>query len=245
LDFMTHRDPLTGLSNRALFVQLLIHAIKQSEHSKAEFALLFINLDNFKTINESLGHGAGDRLLVEVAKRLREQLPGLDAIARVGGDEFYVAIENEPNGPGIDLVAQRVIDALSQPYALDGNSVYVGASAGIALYPADGRDAATLLSNADAALHQAKSKGRGLLRFFSPEMSSRAKDRLSLEADLRSAVANGEFSLHYQPQVDLSTGSLVGLEALIRWQHPVRGSVSPAAFIPLAEECGLIVELGE
>ena len=245
LDFMTHRDPLTGLSNRALFVQLLIHAIKQAEHSKAEFALLFINLDNFKTINESLGHSAGDQLLVEVAKRLREQLPGLDAIARVGGDEFYVAIEHEPNGPGIDLVGQRVIDALSQPYELDGSSVYVGASAGIALYPTDGRDAATLLSNADAALHQAKSKGRGLLRFFSPEMSSRAKDRLSLEADLRAAVANGELSLHYQPQVDLFSGALVGLEALLRWRHPVRGNVPPNDFIPLAEECGLIIELGD
>ena len=245
LDFMTHRDPLTGLSNRALFVQLLIHAINQTEHSKAEFALLFINLDNFKTINESLGHGAGDRLLVEVARRLREQLPGLDAIARVGGDEFYVAIEHDANGPGIDLVAQRVIDALSQPYELDANSVYVGASAGIALYPADGRDAATLLSNADAALHQAKSKGRGLLRFFSPEMSSRAKDRLSMEADLRAAMAGGEFELHYQPQVDLISGKLVGLEALLRWQHPTRGSVPPGAFIPLAEECGLIIELGD
>jgi predicted signal transduction protein with EAL and GGDEF domain len=184
-------------------------------------------------------------LLLEVAQRLREQLPGLDAIARVGGDEFYVAIEHEATGPGVDLVAQRVIDALSRPYELDGNSVYVGASAGIALYPADGSDAATLLSNADAALHQAKSKGRGLLRFFSPEMSSRAKERLSMEADLRAAMTNGEFSLHYQPQVDLHTGALVGVEALVRWRHSARGNVPPNDFIPLAEECGLIVELGD
>ncbi|MES2320205.1 MAG: EAL domain-containing protein [Pseudomonadota bacterium] len=244
-DYFTHRDPLTGLSNRALFGQLLVRAVAQGEHSAGQFALLFINLDNFKTINESLGHGAGDRMLIEVAARLRTLLPGVDAIARVGADEFNIILESENGGPGVDLVVQRVIDALSLPYQLDGANVYVGACAGIALYPADGADVSTLQSNAAAALHQAKAKGQGSLRFFSPEMSSRARDRLALEADLRGALERGEMSLVYQPQVDLRTGALVGLEALVRWSHPVRGNVAPNFFIPLAEECGLVVELGD
>ena len=245
LDFFTHRDPLTGLPNRALFAEFLARAIQQAEHADAEFSLLFIDLDNFKTINESLGHSAGDRLLIEVAKRLRDLLPGVDAIARIGGDEFNIIVERDPNGPGVDLVAQRMIDALSEPYTLDVNNVYVGASVGIALYPADGRDAETLQSNADAALHRAKVHGRGILRFFSPEMTTRAKARLSLEADLRRALDQGEFDLHYQPQVDLVSGEIVGLEALIRWNHSLQGMIPPAAFIPLAEECGLIIGLGD
>ncbi|NHZ36113.1 GGDEF/EAL domain-containing response regulator [Massilia rubra] len=245
LDIAIHRDALTGLSNRALFGELLAHAVKQAGHAQSEFALLFINLDNFMTINESLGHSAGDRLLVEVAARLRALLPGVDAIARVGGDEFNIVLEREANAPGADLLAQRIIDALSLPYQLDGTSAYVGASIGIALYPADGVDLETLQSNAAVALHQAKAKGPGSLRFFSPEMSGRARERLALEADLRGALERREFSLHYQPQMDLRSGELAGLEALIRWTHPVRGNVAPAAFIPLAEECGLIVELGD
>lgn len=245
LDFFTQHDPLTGLCNRALFGEFLARAIRQAEHGQTQFSLLFINLDNFKTINESLGHRAGDRLLIEVAQRLRDLLPGVDAIARMSGDEFNVIVEHDPSGPGIDLVAQHVIDDLSLPYLLDGNNVYIGASVGIALYPADGRDAETLQSHADAALHRAKAQGRGVLRFFSPEMSTLAKSRLSLEADLRRAMKQGELCLHYQPQTDLASGELMGLEALVRWQHPERGMVPPGAFIPLAEECGLIVQLGE
>ena len=244
-DFFTHRDPLTGLSNRALFGQLLVQAAKQAEHNGSEFSLLFINLDNFKTINESLGHSAGDSMLLEAASRLRALLPGVDAIARVGGDEFTVVLEREDGAPGIDLLAQRVIDALSLPYQLDGAHVYVGASVGIAQYPADGRDMGTLQSSAAAALNQAKAKGPGSLRFFSPEMSGRARDRLALEADLRGALGRGELALHYQPQLSLRSGELVGMEALIRWHHPVRGDVAPNSFIPLAEECGLVVELGD
>ncbi|MCE3606053.1 EAL domain-containing protein [Massilia sp. P8910] len=245
LDFVTRRDPLTGLSNRALFGELLVHAVTQAGHTQSEFALLFVNLDNFMTINESLGHSAGDRLLTEVATRLRALLPGVDAIARVGGDEFNIVLERDANAPGADLLGQRIIDALSLPYQLDGTSAYVGACVGIALYPADGADVGSLQSNAAAALHQAKAKGPGSLRFFSPEMSSRARERLALEADLRGALERREFSLHYHPQLDLRSGELVGLEALIRWTHPVRGNVPPVAFIPLAEECGLIVELGD
>jgi diguanylate cyclase (GGDEF)-like protein/PAS domain S-box-containing protein len=245
LDFVTRRDPLTGLCNRALFTELLAHAIQQAERNQSEFSLLFIDLDNFNTVNESLGHSAGDRLLIEVAKRLRDLLPETDAIARIGSDEFNVIVERDEDGPGVDLVAQRMIEALSRPYEVNGTSLYVGASVGIALFPADGRDVETLRSNADAALHRAKAQGRGILRFFSPEMTTRAKERLSLEADLRRALAQSELNLYYQPQVDLTSGQIVGVEALIRWNHPSRGTISPAAFIPLAEECGLIVEMGD
>ncbi|HWW68477.1 MAG TPA: EAL domain-containing protein [Duganella sp.] len=245
LEFFSQRDPLTGLCNRALFGELLRHAINQGGHHQSRLALLIVNLDNFRTVNESLGHGAGDRLLLEVAGRLRGLLPGIDAIARVGGDEFNILIEREANAPGVDLLAQRLIEALSLPFLLDGNSAYVGACVGIALYPNDGAEVETLQSSAAAALHQAKGKGHGNLCFFSPEMSVRAKERLALETDLRCALGRGELSLHYQPQIDLRDGTLVGLEALLRWTHPVRGNVPPSAFIPLAEECGLIVELGD
>ncbi|MEO7496898.1 MAG: EAL domain-containing protein [Massilia sp.] len=245
LDFFTHRDPLTGLPNRALFAELLVHALTQAEHTQGEIDLLFINLDNFKTINESLGHGAGDRVLVEVAQRLRALLPGNDSIARVGGDEFNIVLEREAGAAGADLLAQRVIDTLSQPYQLDADRVYIGASVGIAQYPADGGAVDTLQSGAAAALHEAKARGPGSLGFFSPSMSQRARDRLALEADLRIAMARGELALHYQPQVSLRNGELVGMEALVRWTHPVRGNVAPNAFIPLAEECGLIIELGD
>jgi diguanylate cyclase (GGDEF)-like protein/PAS domain S-box-containing protein len=245
LDFLTHRDPLTGLPNRALFGEFLRGAIQKADHGQTRFALAIIDLDNFKAVNESLGHGAGDRLLVEVAGRLRELFPGVEAVARIGGDQFGIVVDREANGPGPDLVAQRVINTLSNSYTIDDHGVYVRASVGIALYPADGRNAETLLSNADAALHRAKAQGRGVLRFFSPEMTAHARDRLSLEADLSQATAQGELCLHYQPQVTFDDGAVVGIEALLRWKHPARGVVSPADFIPLAEECGLIVEMGD
>jgi len=242
---LAHRDPLTGLPNRVLLAELLAHTIQHSERTTTQFALLSLDLDNFKTINESLGHSRGDQLLVEVGKRLQRLLPDSDTIARTGGDEFEIILEHKENMPWIDLLAQRMIDALGDPFILDGHSVYVGASIGIALYPADGTSAETLQSNADAALHQAKAHGRGVMRFFSPEMSSRAKTRLTLDADLRRAFDHDEFRLYYQPQVDLLSGQIVGLEALVRWEHPVRGIILPNEFIPLAEESGLVVRLGD
>jgi diguanylate cyclase (GGDEF)-like protein len=224
---------------------MLGHTIQQAERNHASFALLSLDLDDFKTINDSLGHSLGDQLLIALGQRLQGLLPQQDAIARIGGDEFAILVETLEGDPGVDLLAQRVIDRLAEPFVLDGQNLYASACIGIALYPADGTHAETLQSHADAALHRAKEHGRGVLRFFSPEMSSRAKERLALEADLRLALERGELQLHYQPQVDLISGQIVGLEALLRWTHPERGAVSPAEFIPLAEESGLVIRLGD
>ncbi len=245
LDFYINRDPLTGLPNRVLFRELLGRTVQRAEREGKQFALLVVNLDNFKTINESLGHSHGDQLLVEASQRLRSLLPDPDAIARIGGDEFNIIFHPSENAPSVDLVAQRMIDAIGRPFNLNDGSVYVGASIGISVYPADGHDAQTLQSNAEAALHQAKSHGRGILRFFSAEMMGRSKSRLTLEAALRQSVERDELRLYYQPQVNLISGEIVGLEALVRWQHSELGLIPPNEFIPLAEESGYVVTLGD
>ncbi|MBB6082749.1 EAL domain-containing response regulator [Castellaniella defragrans] len=241
---LAHRDPLTGLPNRVLFAELLAHSIQMAQHAAMRFALLCLDLDKFAAINETLGHGPGDRVLVEVAQRLRGLLPERDALARVGGDEFYVILDRDQGERGVALAGQGMLDALAAPFVLDGQAIYVSASIGVALYPEDGATADELLSRVDATLHQAKADGRGSLRFFSPEIMLRARERLSLEAEMRRALERGEFRVHYQPQLHLYERAVTGLEALVRWQHPGRGLIAPGAFIALAEESGLIVPLG-
>lgn len=241
---LTYRDALTGLPNRVLFAEQLAHAILHAQDNHSNFALLSLDLDNFSAINESLGHHVGDQLLIQVGLRLQNLLPERDAIARSASDEFNIILECNARSSGIDLMAQHLLQALAEPFNLDGQTIYISASIGIALYPHDGLSAQAMLSNADAALHQAKSQGRGNLCFSSPEMMQQARERLTLEADLRHALEQNELLLHYQPQIDLRTGALVGLEALVRWQHPQLGLLGPVKFIPLAEESGLVIKLG-
>ncbi len=245
LDFLAHRDPLTALPNRALFRELLAHATQRGERDQSRFALVFLDLDDFKKVNDSFGHQFGDQILLQATRRIRDILRETDAIARIGGDEFNVVLDRIENAQGVDFVLQRLMDALVQPYEEGGQNIYISASIGVALYPDDGRDPETLQRNADSALQQAKAQGRASLRFFSPEMSTLARQRLTLEADLRQALQQGELRLHYQPQVAMQGGRIVCFEALVRWMHPARGMILPGEFIPLAEETGLVVPLGD
>lgn len=245
LDYLAYHDLLTELPNRTLFNQLLAVAAQKAARDGTQFALLALDLDNFKIINDSLGHAVGDKLLIEAAQRIKSLLRGVDALSRIGGDEFNVILDPIESSQSALLLAQHMIEALSVPFQAGGQSVYVGASVGIALYPADGDSAEMLSRNADAALNQAKDEGRNTLRFFSSGLTTSARERLVLESELRHALENHELRLYYQPQIDLSSGQISGMEALIRWQHPMRGLVLPGEFIALAEASGLIVALGE
>jgi diguanylate cyclase (GGDEF)-like protein/PAS domain S-box-containing protein len=239
-------DPLTGLANRALFQDRVEHALARRARASDRVAVLFLDLDDFKTVNDSMGHGAGDRLLSEVAERLLNATRGCDTVARLGGDEFAVLLENVATDTDAVAVADRIAQALHAPVSLHGSEMTIGASIGIARARAvDG--AGELLRNADVAMYKAKSRGRGGHEIFAPAMHAAILNRLELEADLRRAVADptcAEFALHYQPIVELEGGRVIGVEALVRWHHPRRGLVSPASFIPIAESCGLIIPLG-
>ena len=242
---LAHFDVLTGLPNRVLFEDRLKRALNRSERRQNALALLYIDLDDFKKINDSLGHAAGDQLLLIAAQRMQAVLRKEDTLARLGGDEFAVIAE-EPEGRASPLaLAEKLIATLAQGINLNGTEVFIGASIGGALYPEDGGDAATLLRNADTAMYRAKSAGRNRCHLYQREMSEAASRRLQLETSLRHAVDRGEFLLHYQPKVNAQEKRLLGCEALLRWQHPQWGLVSPAEFIPVAEESGLIVAIGE
>lgn len=242
---MAHHDALTQLPNRALLHDRLGRAIAQAQRNSTALALLFIDLDHFKTINDSLGHPIGDRLLQEVAARLLGCTRAADTVARIGGDEFVVLLGDLDRPEAARLVAQKVIDALSAPVALDDHALQITPSIGICTYPDDGGDVDTLMRNADTAMYHAKQVGRNNFQFFTQAMNDAAQQRLRLERDLRQAVERGEFSLHYQPQVDMRSGGIVGFEALVRWRHPERGMVAPSEFIPVAEETGLIEPIGK
>lgn len=242
---MAHHDSLTGLPNRTLFNLRLSDALENVRTNKTPLALFCIDLDKFKEINDTLGHVFGDMLLVQVAKRFGEILRSGDLVARLGGDEFVVISENIKNPIDIGQLAKRLVDHLAKPYSLEGNTVVVAASVGIAMAPDDGTDPITLLKSADLALYRTKAEARGSFRFFEPSMNAELQLRRDLESDLRDAVVRGGFALHYQPQYDLSAMDLVGYEALVRWPHPTKGFIHPGEFIMLAEETGLIIPLGE
>jgi diguanylate cyclase (GGDEF)-like protein len=234
-------DPLTGLPNRAVFGDRLAHALQRAERSESEVAVLFVDLDRFKSVNDRLGHAAGDQLLKLVGERIGECIRGSDTAARLGGDEFAVLLEESHSDADASDTARRIIEALQKPFVVDGREVFIGASIGIAT----GRHGAEeLLRQSDVAMYRAKADGKGRAVRYEASMQAQVLERLELEADLHHALARGELELFYQPIVELLSGSLHGVEALLRWRHPTRGLVLPASFIPIAEETGMIAKIG-
>ena len=242
---MAHHDALTDLANRNLLRERLDDAIAESNASGKNFALLCLDLDRFKAVNDNLGHLSGDALLQEVAQRLRECVGDAGTVARLGGDEFAILYTAQGQPEAAADLAERIIDAIDRPYDLNGNCVNVSASIGVALFPNDGVDAEPLFRNADLALYKAKADGRNIWRFFKEEMGKKVQARRHFEADLRNALPNGELELFYQPIVSVSSGGVAGFEALLRWRHPQRGLISAAEFIPVAEEIGTIGAIGD
>ena len=245
VSYLAQFDSLTGLPNRNLFRDRLTQTLTLAQRNAWQVGVIFLDLDEFKSVNDTYGHSAGDKLLALVARRLLECVRTGDTVARLAGDEFAFVLSDLTKAEDASLVAQKIIAALVSPFDLDGNEVYLTASFGIALYPGDGLDSDVLLKNADAAMYRAKGLGRNSHQFYLPQMNEREVERRKMETQLRGALERGEFLLHYQPKVNLTSGSISGFEALLRWQHPQRGLVHPLQFITILEENGLIVPVGE
>jgi diguanylate cyclase (GGDEF)-like protein/PAS domain S-box-containing protein len=245
LTYRATHDALTGLPNRTLLKDRLQQSITQAQRTGHGTAVVFIDIDNFKAINDSLGHDIGDELLKLLADRMQSVMRKDDTVARQGGDEFVVLLQDCVTSIGLDKVVRKIFQSIQEPCDVAGNRIYPGASIGVAVYPADGQDMESLLRNADTAMYAAKALGRNNYQFFSPEMNQELHDWVELSGRLRQALENHEFELHYQPKVDIQKGTLTGLEALIRWRHPQNGMISPATFIPIAEKTGLINVIGQ
>ena len=244
LDHLAHHDVLTGLPNRMLLQDRLIQAIESACRQDRQLAVMFMDLDQFKHINDSLGHSIGDKLLQSVAQRLVGCVRHSDTVSRQGGDEFVVLLPYIEHSEGATLCAQKMIAALALPHRIDQHDLHISMSIGISIYPDDGQDAETQIKNADTAMYFAKNNGRNNYKFFKQDMNDHAVKRQSIEASLRRSLERQEFVLHYQPKINLQSGTIVGVEALIRWQHPEQGLLPPGQFVSIAEDCGLILPIG-
>jgi len=245
IHYMAYHDPLTGLANRALFKDRFQHAVAVAARTRSPLGIMFIDIDRFKVINDSLGHEGGDAVLIEAAKRIRACLRASDTACRIGGDEFTVILENLPTNQDAAQAALRLIQKFAEPLKIGRREIIVTASIGISIYPGATHDVERLLKDANAAMHEAKESGRNRHVFYTQEMDARAQESLEYEMGLRKALPNGEFLIYYQPRVNTATGKVVGAEALLRWQHPSRGIIAPDNFIPLLEDTGLVIPVGE
>jgi diguanylate cyclase (GGDEF)-like protein len=244
MSHLAQHDVLTDLPNRVLFNDRLMQAICLAERQAKQLAVMFVDLDHFKKINDSLGHSVGDKLLQSIAGRLLACVRRADTVCRLGGDEFVILLSQVEHEADAAFSARKILRALTGTHTIDNKSLDINVSIGVSTYPGDGRDAEGLMNKADAAMYEAKQRGRNNYQFFRRDMHARLAERQSLEADLRYALGRNEFLLHYQPKFNLQTGRITGVEALLRWQHPQRGMVYPVQFVPIAEECGLILPIG-
>lgn len=243
--YLAHYDLLTGLPNRALYRDRLLQAMAQAKRTSTLVAVMFMDIDHFKDVNDSLGHAIGDQLLKEIAQRIRACVRETDTVARFGGDEFGLIQTNLNTVEGTADLADRLIKEIGQPFHIEGHEIHTAASIGVTIYPFDDHKAEEILKNADMAMYKAKREGRGRYQFYIAELNKIIQQRTAIERDLRTALQKDQLRLHYQPQLDLTTGQVVGVEALLRWQHPERGDISPVEFIPVAESTGLIMPIGE